>query len=365
MTDTESKTDRKSTTGTWDPAAEFTRHRPLLFSIAYRMLGSVMDAEDVLQEAFIALGKQSGPVHNPRALLSTIVTRRCIDVLKSARVQREEYIGPWLPEPLATDELDDPARELESSETISQAFLMLLEVLSPPERAVLVLRDVFDFEYAEIAPVVDKTSENCRRIASRARARLARERDAHEDQARRMAAKRNDLDADARGLMGARKRSGPETGSRGIDSYFSEHAFAVPDAHGQRLLKRFLDACRGGDLDALTELLAGDVRAYSDGGGKVNAARNPIYGAVNTGKFLLGILRKSPGPALPILTPLNGRPGVVIFEGKRIASAHSFDFREDGRLAGMYSVTNPDKLRTLEGTVRPGFFRALLARIFF
>ena len=285
--------------------AAFEGERGRLFGIAYRMLGSVREAEDVLQDAWIRWqGVDHGAVENPPAFLVRLVTRLCIDTLKAARTRRLEYVGPWLPEPLveATVEgtANGPAEMVELADTLSTAFLLMLERLSPVERAVFLLRESFDFGYREIAGVVGKTEENCRQIDRRARRRLAE---------------------------GGRARP------------------ADPAEH-DRLLAGFLRATREGDLDGLVQLLSEDAVAYSDGGGKATAARNPILGARNVARFFLGLATKAAALGLTPefrLARVNGRTGVLVYVGGALHSVITL-YAEEGRIRRLFTVVNPDKL---------------------
>ena len=282
----------------------FDRHRPLLFSIAYRMLGSVMEAEDAVQEAYLRWRRASGEeVRSEKAYLSAVVTRLCIDRLRSARARREEYVGPWLPEPLPDERAPDVAETVALEDSLSMAFLVLLESLTPVERAVFLLREVFGYEYAEIAGIVGKSEANCRQISRRARASVAARR--------------------------PRFERSPE--------------------QGERLMKEFLEACAAGDMGGLLAVLADDVTLWSDGTGKTRAARNPIHGAANVARFLLGTLRKAPTGFAVRPTRINGSPGLVGYFGDgRPQSATTFGF-SGGRISEIRLVVNPEKL---EG-VRP------------
>ena len=278
----------------------FDRNRPLLFSVSYRMLGSVMEAEDVVQEAFLRW--QQAPedeVRSPSAYLSTVVTRLCIDRLRSARARREQYVGPWLPEPLLEEQEISGSADLDDS--LSMAFLVLLESLSPVERAVFLLREVFDYEYAEIASLVGKSEANCRQIARRARQSVAARRPRFE-------------------------RSPQEE---------------------ERLLDSFLHASLSGDMEALLALLSEDVNLYSDGGGKTQAALRPIYGADRVSRFLSGILKKAPPDLAVRQTLVNGRPGLVGYFGD--GSPQSVVTLEvgEGRIRVIRLVVNPEKLRVV------------------
>ncbi len=279
----------------------FQQYRPLLFSIAYRMLGGVADAEDIVQEAFVCWQRASGvEVRSPKSYLSTVVTRLCLDHLRSAKVQREEYVGPWLPEPLLTDESPDVAKTIELDETLSMAFLVLLEQLTPVERAVFLLREVFDYEYREVARVVGKSEANCRQIARRARESVAARRPRFETSA----------------------------------------------AQEERLMDSFLEACSDGDMEGLLTLLSEDVILYSDGGGKARAALNPIYGPEKVSRFLLGILGKTPPGFSARMTRVNGHPGVIGYVGGQPMSVVALEAAVD-RIRAIRIVVNPEKLETI------------------
>jgi RNA polymerase sigma-70 factor (ECF subfamily) len=251
-------------------AEVFDRNRPLLFSIAYRMTGSVMDAEDAVQEAYLRWQRASeDEVGSPSAYLSKVVTRLCLDRLRSATVRREQYVGPWLPEPVLGEQVQEIEGRVELEDTLSMAFLLLLESLTPVERAVFLLREVFDYEYAEIAALVGKSEANCRQISRRARQSVAARR--------------------------PRFESSPQ--------------------EEERLMEGFLRASLAGDMEALLALFSEDVTLYSDGGGKTRAALNPIYGADNVARWLTGILRNVPPGFAVRQTRVNGRPGLVGYFG--------------------------------------------------
>ncbi|MDQ3251114.1 MAG: RNA polymerase sigma-70 factor [Actinomycetota bacterium] len=282
----------------------FDRNRPLLFSIAYRMTGSVMEAEDAVQEAYLRWQQASeDEVRSPSSYLSTVVTRLCIDRLRSARVRREQYVGPWLPEPL----LGEQAREIESKadleDTLSMAFLVLLESLTPVERAVFLLREVFGYEYAEIAALVGKSEANCRQISRRARQSVAARR--------------------------PRFESSPQ--------------------QEERLMEGFLQASLVGDMEALLAMLSEDVTLYSDGGGKTRAALRPIYGADNVARFLTGILGNIPPDFTVRQTRINGRPGLVGYFGDGSPQSVVSIEVSEGRIMAIRLVVNPEKL----GSVPP------------
>jgi RNA polymerase sigma-70 factor, ECF subfamily len=286
------------------PEAQFDAYRPLLFSIAYRMLGSVMDAEDVVQDAYLRWQSAAdAAVESPKAYLSTIVTRLCLDHLRSARVQREEYVGPWLPEPLVTEQAPDVADTAALHESLSMAFLVLLESLTPVERAVFLLHDVFGYEFTEIADIVGKSETNCRQLARR-----------------------------ARGYVEARRpRFEPSTSQQ------------------DRLTRQFLRACTTGDLPGLVATLADDVTCWSDGGGKVAATRRPVRGRDAVARLLVGIARKAPAGLDTRLTRVNGQPGFVSYLDGRPFAVLLLDIA-DARIQGVRLVINPDKLQHLLGT---------------
>ena len=280
----------------------FNEHRSLLFSIAYRMLGAVMDAEDMVQETFLRWqNTDREDVQSVKAWLSTVITRLCINHLNSARVQRETYVGPWLPEPLVT-ELSIDSFEISSlSDSLSLAFLVLLENLNPTERAVFILREVFRYEFSEIAPIVEKTEENCRQILARARKHVETRR--------------------------PRFDTSPEK--------------------AEELITNFQQAVLTGKLDNLLSLLAKDVVLVSDGGGKARAVLRPVIGDDHVARLLIGATQKF-GSKTQILrnAQINGLPGFVSFEGNQATRVIAFGIR-NGRVQSLFIVTNPDKLRHL------------------
>jgi RNA polymerase sigma-70 factor (ECF subfamily) len=280
---------------------DFERHRSLLFSIAYRMLGSVTDAEDIVQEAYLRW--QEAPeteVRSPKSYLSAVVTRLSIDRLRSAQAQREEYVGPWLPEPLLTDRAEEAVDPSELGESISMAFLVVLESLNPVERAVFILRGVFDYDYEEISRIVGKREDNCRQIARRARQAVTDRRPRFE---------------------------------RSIEQE-------------ERLTRGFLEACTSGDMEGLISLLSEDVTLWSDGGGKVAAAPYPIHGPERVARFLLGVLRMVPPGFYARPVRINGGPGVVGYVDGHPTSVVALEVA-DGRLRSVRIVVNPDKLRAI------------------
>jgi RNA polymerase sigma-70 factor, ECF subfamily len=280
---------------------DFERYRSLLFSIAYRMLGSATDAEDIVQEAYLRWREAPGAeVRSPKSYLSAVVTRLSIDRLRSARVQREEYFGPWLPEPLVSEGTEEVTYAIELDESLSMAFLVLLESLNPVERAVFLLREVFDYDYEEISRIVGRSETNCRQIARRARQSVAARR--------------------------PRFERSPE--------------------QEVRLTERFVEACISGDMEGLVGLLSEDVTLWSDGGGKVAAAPYPIHGPESVARFLLGVLRTVPPGFSARPVQINGGPGVVGYVDGHPTAVVALDVA-DGRLRGVRIVVNPEKLRAV------------------
>jgi RNA polymerase sigma-70 factor (ECF subfamily) len=285
----------------------FKDDRPRLFSIAYRMLGSASDAEDVLQDAWLRYrGAESSSIRSPGAFATTIVTRLCLDRLKSARAKREEYIGPWLPEPVLTSELESPAEKLERAESVTLAFMVLLETLSPEERAVFLLKEIFEYDHSEVAGMLDTTVENSRQLLHRAKARLAESRP---------------------------RLTGTAQSRRTV-------------------AERFARAFSSGDGAGLTALLTTDVEVWSDGGGKVAAARRPIIGRDQVLTFLIGLHRAAhaSGVAHDVsleIQDVNAEPALVLRVGPRLESV--FVFSVDGEaIAGIRVVRNPDKLLRID-----------------
>jgi RNA polymerase sigma-70 factor (TIGR02957 family) len=278
----------------------FTEHRRLLFDVAYRMTGSVADAEDLVQEAWLRWSTvDEDSVNNPKTYLVRTVTNLSINQLTSARARRETYVGPWLPEPLLTQ--PDASQEAEMAESISLAMLVVLETLSPLERAVFLLHDVFGYSHTEIASIVDKPETSVRQTASRARAHVA--------------ARRPRFDTDTKVSIEA--------------------------------VERFRDACLGGDLNALLDLLAPDVVAWSDGGGKVQAALRPLEGADHVARWVLGVTRKGAAGITFDIATINGQPGLLgTLDGVPVGAV-AFDVA-DGRIAALRFVVSPDKLRGLQ-----------------
>ena len=286
--------------------ASYEELRPLLFSIAYRMIGSVGEAEDIVQESFLRIHRaeaEGTKVESPKAYLSAVATRLSIDHLKSARVRREQYVGQWLPEPLLTDDAaTDAAAHAETADSLSTAFLVLLESLTPVERAVFLLREVFDYGYDEIARIVERTEDNCRQLYVRARR--------HVDEGR--------------------------------------PRFEASRKHRDELVERFFAAAERGDLAALEEMLAADVVVYGDGGGKAPSWPQPIYGRERVAKLIAGTVKQAKELGVTArLAHVNGQPGVMFLDDEeRVAAVMSVDVA-DGLVQAIRGVTNPDKLAHL------------------
>ncbi|MFC9896539.1 RNA polymerase sigma-70 factor [Nocardia sp. NPDC127579] len=287
------------------PADPFLEHRRLLFATAYRMLGTVTDAEDVLQDTWLKWHTiDASTVQHPKSYLVRTVTNLSLNRLTSARATRETYVGPWLPEPLLTT--PNIAEETEMADTVSTAMLVVLETLSPVERAVFVLREVFGYTHAEIADTLDKSEATVRQIAHRARAHV---------QSRRP-------------------------------------RFDTDTAERAQVTEQFMAACAGGDLNALMGLLAPEVTSWSDGGGVVTAARRPLHGPDHVARWVLGVLAK-PTVAGIELTPahINGELGALAHIGGRPVAAFTYDL-VDGRIQNLRFQVNPHKLKGL--AIEPG-----------
>jgi RNA polymerase sigma-70 factor (ECF subfamily) len=278
-----------------DDASSFEEWRGLLFGLAYRMLGSATDAEDMVQEAYLRWVRRTDrQVESVRAYLVTIVTRLCLDHLASAQVRRVSYAGPWLPEPIMTDQ----PSAVEQADSLTMAFLVLLEELTPPERAAFLLHDVFGYPFDEVAQSMGRTAAGCRQLASRARHHIGERR----------------------------------------------QRFDVDPRHGRELTREFLVACGSGDLDGLLGLLADDVVVWTDGGGQVRAALRPVIGAQRSSRFLLNVAQKVRG--VPREVTLNGQPALVFVEDARVEAALILDISE-GKIVAVRTVSNPDKLARL------------------
>jgi RNA polymerase sigma-70 factor, ECF subfamily len=282
-------------------AEEFEQLRPLLFAIAYRILGSVTEAEDAVQETWLRYESSPTVPTSTKAFLSAVVTRVSIDVLRSARVRRETYVGQWFPEPLLADPYEDPERSAELADSVSTAALVLLERLTPLERAVFVLREVFGFGFAEVAAAVGRSEATCRQLAVRAR--------------RHMDVGRPRFEADRR-----------------------ERA---------ELAARFFDALRDGDVDGLRELLAADVQMVGDGGGKAPALARSVIGADNVARVLASIFPVFVRIARVEPREVNGQPGAILRDRDgNVVSTLTLDVL-GGRIQTIRAVANPDKLRHL------------------
>jgi RNA polymerase sigma-70 factor (ECF subfamily) len=285
--------------------APYEELRPLLFSIAYRMIGSVGEAEDIVQEAFLRIHRAEADgttIESPKAYLSAVATRLGIDHLKSARVRREQYVGEWLPEPLLTDDsAPDAVTHAETADSLSTAFLVLLESLTPVERAVFLLREVFDYGYDEIGRIVERTEDNCRQLYVRARR--------HVDEGR--------------------------------------PRFEASRKHRDELVERFFAAAERGDLGALEEMLAADVVVYGDGGGKAPSWA-PVYGRERVAKLIAGTVTQAKELGVTLRAAhVNGQPGVVFLDdAERVGAVMSVDVA-DGLVQAIRGVTNPDKLAHL------------------
>jgi RNA polymerase sigma-70 factor, ECF subfamily len=284
-------------------AEAFEHYRVLLFSIAYRMTGSASDAEDLVQETYLRYqARISSEIDSLKAYLTTIMTHLALNYLKSARVAREQYIGTWLPEPILTSEDGGfPQAALEQQEALSLVFLRLLEALSPPERAVFLLHEIFDYPFSEIGVMLSKSPANCRQIFHRARQALQDKRVRFE-----------------------------------------------PDPQRQRqLLFSFLSACQAGNMASLTSLLAQDAVSWSDGGGKVLTNLKPLYGKLAVARFWLSVTRKNQRPLTETLAEINGSPAILLWDEGRLAGVISLSYSAVG-IQEIYALLNPEKLVYLQ-----------------
>lgn len=282
----------------------YLEHESLLFSIGYRMMGSAEDARDLLQETYLRFSRQNpSSIRNPRGLLVTILTRLAIDAKRSAYEKKRVYPGPWLPEPM----VDGFEESVSLSESAGAAFLLLLERLAPVERAVVLLRDVFDYEYSEIGDIISRKPDHCRKIAERARKRV-----------------RQDRRSSRTGLSESKKK---------------------------QLLYSFERACKKGELNMLLDLLCEDVQVHTDGGGEVVAAMRPIIGADHAARFFLGLSSKN-DTLYSVPIRIGGQPAAIVFQnGNEINSVMQFRFGEDG-IQEFYAVRNPRKLLTIRKRIR-------------
>ena len=276
----------------------FHEHRRLLFSLAYRMLGSASDAEDIVQDAYLRWERVNlDEVRSPKDFLSTMVTRLAMDQLRSARSRREVYVGPWLPEPLVGVDQRDPIAAIDMAESLSLAFLLLLERLTPKQRAAYLLREVFDYDYPDVASMLQTSEANARQLVQRAKQRIV--------------AGRPRFDADAE--------------------------------LANDLSRRFVDACTTGDLNALLALLSNDAVAWADGGGKFAAARRPIVGAERVARFVAAIVGKWRSTGELRVEPVNGALGLMMYVGQELKGVITTAIG-DGRVQNVFVVVNPDKL---------------------
>jgi RNA polymerase sigma-70 factor, ECF subfamily len=291
-----------------DSAASFEPWRRRLLGLAYRMLGSIADAEDAVQETWLRWhAADRDKVLDPRAFLMTTTARICLDLLTSARARREEYAGPWLPEPVVDTAALAPDSHTELAEDLSIALLLTLDRLSPLERAAFLLHDVFDFSFAEVANTLERSEAACRQLANRARTHVR--------------------EARPRGATPPPPRSGEI------------------DTKHEQLMSAFLNATRSGDLDGLMRLLASDVRVVTDGGGKAAAALNVLKGADRAARFLIGAARKGWRDDFTLrYATINGLPGIIVDAPEGPVQTAAFEI-QDSVIQALYVVRNPDKLR--------------------
>jgi RNA polymerase sigma-70 factor (ECF subfamily) len=282
-----------------DALNEFNQHRQALFGLAYRMLGSSMDAEDVLQEAFLNWQEAAhDTIQSSKAYLVKIVTRLAIDHLRLAHVQREQYVGMWLPEPMIQSVESDPSYESEVAETLSTAFLLVLERLSPVDRAVFLLHDVFSYTYPEIGEIIGRNAADVRQIGHRARGYIAQDRP----------------------------------------------RFTTSYEEAEQVARQFINVMEQGDLTKLFDMVSADVILRGDGGGKVNATREPIFGAEQVVNFLTKVQQTDLGARTLKLATMNGQPAVIDYREGKVFNVTTFDFK-DGRISAIFTVLNPDKLK--------------------
>ena len=286
--------------------ALFEEQRQRLFGIAYRMLGAVTDAQDMVQECYLRWHQAKDEViRSPQAWLTTVITRLCLSHLQLARVKREAYVGPWLPEPLVDEQAADPASSSMLADSLSLAFLVLLETLSPPERAVFILREGFECDFADIARIVEKSEENCRQILARARKRIDEGRPRYD----------------------------------------------VSRAEAEKLVGPFLAALRDGDLEAMLARMAENVVLVADAGGRPGALLKPLEGAGHVARAMLHAARKQGVTQSDFrLATVNGLPGLVRYQGTLAQAVLALGI-VGGRIASVFIISNPDKLRHLH---RPG-----------
>ena len=279
-------------------------YQPLLFSIAYRLTGYASQAEDIVQDAYLHYQQaDQAAIQSPKSYLTTIVTHLSLNYLKSAQRAREEYMGIWLPEPILTSlpAGSSPEAQYEQQESLSIAFLVLLERLSPPERAVFLLHEAFDYSFTEIAEIIEKTPEHCRQLFHRAKSHLAEKR----------------------------------------------HRVSVSPAKQRQLTESFVAACQSGNLATLTNLLASDVTAWADGGGKVRASLHPVSGQVLVAKRFISLMHRVPADTVLFIEEINGAPAIVSWSDGHLNGVQTLDMR-DHVIVGLYTLVNPDKLAFLQ-----------------
>jgi RNA polymerase sigma-70 factor (ECF subfamily) len=294
--------------------ALFEKHRPHLLGLAYRMLGEMSGAEDIVQEAWLRWRREDPEtIRDPRAWLSAVTVRLALDGLRSARARREKYVGPWLPEPLMPDDMralaaDTPAAHAELASDLSLALLHVLERLSPEERAALILHDAFDCDYAEIAEMLNKNEAACRKLVSRARERVKADRP----------------------------------------------RYTISKEQHLEMIGRFAQAVATGDMSNVTKLFADDIVFYSDGGGRVSAALNPVFGADRVTRLVEGLTRKLHERVVPefTVTEINGQPTFVILVDGEIYSTMNIEMDQD-RITGIFVMRNPDKLTRVARALSP------------
>ena len=292
-------------------APTFQSLRPHLFSIAYRMLSSAAEAEDVVQDTWLKAASAPDDLESARAWMTTVVTRLCLDRLKSARVRREEYVGPWLPEPVPTEAIDSAEDAVSRRESVSMAFLVLLETLTPAERAAFILREIFDDDYADVARILDTTPAAARQLVHRAKTRISENR--------------------------PRFQASPE--------------------RQREIVGRFFAAVKAGDLEALQDYLAADVVLSADSGGKVAAARQPVIGADNVSRLMIGVWQKGvqldpSGEGWQVdVRSINGEMALVAYLREELNTVFVCTTGADDRIEAINVIRNPDKLRWLARTL--------------
>ncbi len=285
-----------------DVIQQFEELQPDLARLAYRMLGTHADADDVLQEAYLRwTGADQSSVRSPRAYLSAVVTRLCIDQRRQIEARKETYVGPWLPEPVVEDDSMPAADRMDVAETVSLALMHVLETLNPIERAAYLLRKIFDYDYDEISEILDKSAANCRQLVSRAESHVRSERP----------------------------------------------RFDAPRENVQRISDRFLQACSTGDVDGLVQLLSEDVIIYCDGGGKATAALRPLEGVDRASRFLLGLFKKAPPNLRLLQIRVNGQIGFAAYDAGKLVTIWTLDVADD-HIRRCFLIRNPDKLARVQ-----------------